>query len=69
MTRDPTTEKAIVSDNYYKWTNTNAFSWTLHNTATYLKNITFFNVVKSNILGTILNTQNMQETNVYLNNS
>jgi hypothetical protein len=26
-------------------------------------------LVKSNIFGTILNTQNMQETNLYLNNS
>jgi hypothetical protein len=26
-------------------------------------------LVKSNIFGTILNTQNMQETNIYLNNS
>jgi hypothetical protein len=25
--------------------------------------------VKSNTFGTILNTQNMQETNIYLNNS
>jgi hypothetical protein len=34
MTRDPTTETAIVSDIYYKWTDTNAFPWILHNTAT-----------------------------------
>jgi hypothetical protein len=35
VTRGPTTETAIVSDIYYKWTNTNAFSWTQHNIATY----------------------------------
>jgi hypothetical protein len=35
MTRDPTTETAIVSDISYKWTDTNAFSWTLHNIASY----------------------------------
>jgi hypothetical protein len=34
-THDPTMETATVSDIYYKWTNTNAFSWTLLNTATY----------------------------------
>jgi hypothetical protein len=28
---------AIVGDIYYKWTNTNASSWTLHNIATYQK--------------------------------
>jgi hypothetical protein len=28
-------EKAIVSDIYYKRIDSNAFSWTLHNTETY----------------------------------
>jgi hypothetical protein len=35
VTRNPTMEEAIVSDVHYKWTNNNAFSWTLHNIATY----------------------------------
>jgi hypothetical protein len=34
-------EMAIVNDIYYKWTNTNAFSWTLRNIATYLKILNF----------------------------
>ena len=55
MTSDPTVETAIVSDIYYKWTNTNAFSWTLHNIATYEKSIKFVMLlVKSIIFGTIL---------------
>jgi hypothetical protein len=28
-------ETAMVGDIYYNWTDTNAFSWTLHNIATY----------------------------------
>jgi hypothetical protein len=35
-----------------------------------LKNVKFFILFfKSNIFGAILNTENMQETNLYLNNS
>jgi hypothetical protein len=43
-------EMAIVSDIHYQWTNTNAFSWTLHNIATHQKNIKFLMLlVQSNI--------------------
>jgi hypothetical protein len=35
-------ETAVVSDIYCKWTNTSAFSWTLHNIASNSKNIKFF---------------------------
>jgi hypothetical protein len=70
VTRDPTMETAIVNDIFYKWTNNNAFSWTLHNIATYQKNVKFLMLlVTANIFGTMLNTQNMQEINLYLNNS
>jgi hypothetical protein len=31
----PTMQMAVVSDVYYKWTNTNTFSWTLRNIPTY----------------------------------
>jgi hypothetical protein len=51
VTRDTTMETAAVSDIYCKWTNTNAFCWTLHDSATYLKNIEFLMLgllVKSN---------------------
>jgi hypothetical protein len=60
MTRDPTMDTAIASDTYSKWTNTNDFSWKLHDSATYYKNIKFLMLLaKSNTFGTILNTQNM----------
>ena len=63
-------DMAIASDIYYKWINTNAFSWMLHNIATYSKNIKFLMlIVTSAIFGIILNTQNMKEANLYLNNS
>jgi hypothetical protein len=63
-------DMAIASDIYYKWINTNAFSWTQLNIATYLKNIKFLMLlVTSIIFGIILNTQNMKEANLYLNNS
>jgi hypothetical protein len=43
-------ETPIGSKIYYKWTNTNAFSWTLHNIATYYKKYDFFMfLVKPNI--------------------
>jgi hypothetical protein len=61
-------ETAIVCDIYCKWTNTNAFCWTLHNIVTYLKQILNFWCYLSNPMF-LLNTQNMQETNVCLNNS
>jgi hypothetical protein len=68
-TRDPSMETEIVSDIHYKWTNTNTLSWTLHNIATYSKNNKcLMLLVKSTTLGTVLNTQNMQETNLYLSN-
>jgi len=35
VTLDPTMETAVASDSYYKRMNTNAFSGTLHNIATY----------------------------------
>ena len=61
MARDSTMETAIVSDIYCKWTDTNVFCLTLHNIATYLKNIKFLTLlVKSDIFDTMLNTQNMQ---------
>jgi hypothetical protein len=37
LTHDPTMETAVTRDMYYKWISTNAFSWTLHNIANYLK--------------------------------
>ena len=71
MTRDPTTETAIVSDIYYKWTNTNAFCWTLHNVATYWKNIKFVMLlVQSNIFwDNIKYTKHAKKNNFYFNNS
>jgi hypothetical protein len=64
-------DMAIASDIYYKWNNTNAFSLTLHNNATYLKKYIKFSMllVTSMILGIILNTKNMKEANLYLKNS
>jgi len=63
-------DMAIASDIYYKWINTNAFSWTLPSIATYSKNIKFLMLlVTSIIFEIILNTQNMKEANLYLNNS
>jgi hypothetical protein len=60
VTRDPTMEKTTVRDSYYKWTNTNAFNWTLHNIVIYEGNIKFLMLlVKSNSFGTILKTENM----------
>jgi hypothetical protein len=35
-------DMAIASDIYYKWNNSNAFSLTLRNNATYLKKILTF---------------------------
>ena len=68
MKRVPSMETAVTTDIYYKWTHIIAFAWTLHNVTTYVKNIKFLILlVKSNTLGTILNTQNMQETTPYLN--
>ena len=58
---------AIPSNVYYKCINTSAFL-TLHKIATYEKYIKLYSLIlKFNIYGTILNTQNTQETN-YLNN-
>jgi hypothetical protein len=34
-------ETAIVSDSYYKWTNTNALSWMLHKNVIYYKHVKF----------------------------
>jgi hypothetical protein len=68
VTRIPSMEKAVTIDMYYKGTSTIAFAWTLPNITTYVKNIKFLMLlVKSSILGTILNTQNLQETTLYLN--
>jgi hypothetical protein len=65
MTRHNTLEMAIASDIYCKWNHTDAVSWILHKIATYFTNIKFLMLlVKSNIFGTILNTENMRETNV-----
>jgi hypothetical protein len=45
-------ERAVICDIEYKWTDTNAFSWTLHDIATYLKKYIKFLMllVKSNTL-------------------
>jgi len=60
----------IANDIYCKGINTNAFSSTLNNIVAYLKKKKnyIFNITSSNpvFLGSLLNTQNMQETNLSL---